>query len=744
MPVNQPPLLLDFESQPVETHQRRPQLQWSEAWDWNNDEIQYRLNIYKGSVDPENLIGDFTDIIVNTNHLNVTRNLQFHKTYYVVVKAEDPWGLSDSRTYSFRTINSKPTAPTVEVVKNPVSPTDDIEVRIIENSTDADTNPVDDITYFIEFYKMRAMSNLELIQSGNSRILTSDKTSEQDVIMVVVKPFDGIEYGTPVRINVTVQNFLPHAVQQYKDFELEEDTTLENALDLNTMYEDGDGDQIFFEVARSGHVSASIDPITGIMDLIPDEDWNGEDYLIIQADDLKPHGDEPYNTVRINVTVTGSSDPPRITEINTNTIKSSLVTLEGIQGSQMSIFASADDPDLEYGDELTFSTNFDEIFDTDLLDFNFNENADQEGKYSFDEERGEMNIPLPNEIVGTTEFNITVTDQTGLTNTITIRMIVENKNDPPYLPVILSPSEGSVIEQGDEGIEFVAGAWDDPDLHIPDSDENLEYSWDFGDGQTMENTGEKVNHLYAAPGNYTVTLMVTDRSDVMRSTSIGIQVEMEDQGIDYKKPEGESFLEENGWIVIAVIIGVIAIVVALVFIFRKEPLQEVATKEEEAHEALMAKQQEEALKAQETLQAIMSGQATQEGPALPSAEGGGEQYEALPSAGGEGQEPPQPEEAPQEGEQPGYQQPPEQPQYQAPPAEQPQQPEQPQYQAPPTEQVPPEQQQPQYQAPPTEQQPQAPPQDQGEPPKQQTGTVPGTQEEEQQQNLPQGEDQNQQ
>jgi PKD repeat protein len=36
------------------------------------------------------------------------------------------------------------------------------------------------------------------------------------------------------------------------------------------------------------------------------------------------------------------------------------------------------------------------------------------------------------------------------------------------------------------------------------------YDWDFGDGATSTTSGPTTSHTYAAPGNYTATLTVTD------------------------------------------------------------------------------------------------------------------------------------------------------------------------------------------------------------------------------------------
>jgi chitodextrinase len=41
------------------------------------------------------------------------------------------------------------------------------------------------------------------------------------------------------------------------------------------------------------------------------------------------------------------------------------------------------------------------------------------------------------------------------------------------------------------------------------SGDQLEYAWDFGDGATA--AGESVYHTYSEPGNYLLTLAVTDK-----------------------------------------------------------------------------------------------------------------------------------------------------------------------------------------------------------------------------------------
>ena len=51
-----------------------------------------------------------------------------------------------------------------------------------------------------------------------------------------------------------------------------------------------------------------------------------------------------------------------------------------------------------------------------------------------------------------------------------------------------------------------------------DADDSISvYAWDFGDGQTGE--GPTPTHVYAEPGTYDVTLVVTDASETIRNTA---------------------------------------------------------------------------------------------------------------------------------------------------------------------------------------------------------------------------------
>jgi len=58
----------------------------------------------------------------------------------------------------------------------------------------------------------------------------------------------------------------------------------------------------------------------------------------------------------------------------------------------------------------------------------------------------------------------------------------------------------------------------DPDGNI------MNYEWDFGDGNVMITTEEKINHSYSEAGSYEVTLTVTDDKGATNSTTKMITV----------------------------------------------------------------------------------------------------------------------------------------------------------------------------------------------------------------------------
>ena len=97
---------------------------------------------------------------------------------------------------------------------------------------------------------------------------------------------------------------------------------------------------------------------------------------------------------------------------------------------------------------------------------------------------------------------LTATDPTGLSNSVAFSVSVANQ-DP-----VANAGPDTIADWG-RLVQFNGQATD------PGEDDQpfLEYSWDFGDGTLPTNPstgGASALHAYAAPGDYTATLTVTD------------------------------------------------------------------------------------------------------------------------------------------------------------------------------------------------------------------------------------------
>ncbi len=110
---------------------------------------------------------------------------------------------------------------------------------------------------------------------------------------------------------------------------------------------------------------------------------------------------------------------------------------------------------------------------------------------------------------GTYEVTLTVTDNRGASHSTTETVTVEQ------LPNELPTADFTASSLGLD-VTLDAGAASDPDGTIE------QYTWDLGDGDSA--SGQEVEHAYAEPGTYEVTLTVTDDRGGQDSVSKEISV----------------------------------------------------------------------------------------------------------------------------------------------------------------------------------------------------------------------------
>jgi hypothetical protein len=327
-----------------------------------------------------------------------------------------------------------------------------------------------------------------------------------------------------VKVSVKSENDPPNLAGLISDITFDEDTIAAEVLDLTDYFTDPDGDTLTYTYSGNVDIYVFIDTM-GKVTLTPKDDFNGKEMITISATD---NIGDPVST-SFNVTVNPINDAPILDDAESWDLKSSDVTVSSEDTLKISeddlfnVIVSASDP--ADGDTLTYSD------DATLFDI--------------DSSTGEISFTPTNDDVGTYKFNITVDDGASVDNTDTMmfKIVVENTNDPPVAPTILSPSDGDVFTVGDT-IDF-KGSCDDPDLYIPDSTEVLSYTW-TSNKVTEDDLGygEEISIDTLEVGEHEITLTVKDKKNSESSATIKITIDI-DKTTDTDKDGTPDYIDED-------------------------------------------------------------------------------------------------------------------------------------------------------------------------------------------------------
>ncbi len=201
---------------------------------------------------------------------------------------------------------------------------------------------------------------------------------------------------------------------------------------------DIDGDAIGF---HDDTEIFDVDPITGEIDFTPDNDDVGSHEITITVTDARGLSARGL----MFLTVTNTNDDPVIQDPG---------PLTGRQGVPFDHTFVADDPDMLYGDSLTWFVLGDDFYRSNLLI------EPATGLLRW------LNI-LPTD-VGDHRFQVQVVDAAGGEDQIDVHLVIENVNDPPTFSAI----QDQTVKEGEElqlTIEFA-----DPDL---DRDPGERLTW---------------------------------------------------------------------------------------------------------------------------------------------------------------------------------------------------------------------------------------------------------------------------
>lgn len=133
-----------------------------------------------------------------------------------------------------------------------------------------------------------------------------------------------------------------------------------------------------------------------------------------------------------------------------------------------------------------------------------------EGVYSMSVEVGDYTLTVTMEGYTTETASVSVSKKKTYTVNVSLPPV-----PPLQKPTAVASAAPAKVRLG-EDISFSAEGSRDPDGHI------VKYVWIFGDGQ--EASGNLVVHRYEHPGDYTVTLTVTDDSGLSDTTTLTVNV----------------------------------------------------------------------------------------------------------------------------------------------------------------------------------------------------------------------------
>jgi hypothetical protein len=250
-----------------------------------------------------------------------------------------------------------------------------------------------------------------LIQLGYQDTGLNDSTTYYYVVTAVSDfPLES-GYSDMVFDTTLFKSKIPQKWNPIEDFEIIEDSTDNTTINLYNVFRALENEKLTFWCVGQENIDVTIQQENGKVILKPKPNWNGMETLTFRASKT----DEiVFASDIVNITVTPVNDPPGPAEI-----------ISPIEGAQ--IFANytlvfkggCEDPDLIYGDELTY-TWF----------------SNRSGKLGEDEIFRNVSLPI-----GYHRITLAVTDWYGDTTYTTVNITI--------LPIITEEEEKVPVEEGE-------------------------------------------------------------------------------------------------------------------------------------------------------------------------------------------------------------------------------------------------------------------------------------------------------
>lgn len=200
------------------------------------------------------------------------------------------------------------------------------------------------------------------------------------------------------------------------------------------------------------------------------------------------------------------------------------------------------------GEEALFRGNESYDTDGDIISYywDFGDGTSESGE----------NISHVYSVYGNYSVNLTVTDNKGATDTDTVSVWVRELPSENKPPVANAELENQTVYVGHKVWLNGNGSYD------PDGD-IVSYHWNLGDGNSAN--GQYITHVFLAPGNFTVTLTITDNEGGVDNYTIEVTViELEGEpGEGNQTPPSLKNLDGWGILVIVLATGILTVFAAV-------------------------------------------------------------------------------------------------------------------------------------------------------------------------------------
>jgi len=254
-------------------------------------------------------------------------------THRVTLKVSDGKSGIDMTTFNLTVFNTN---------DPPIITTDDVVLghRNTLYMVDYDATDIDPVGDVLNWTFSSNATFLSL--NSTSGVLSGTPSNSQTGlywINITVSDGNGGTDGTNFTLAVLYNNSSPGAIGPAPSAFFDEDTE-DTSIDIRALFWDPDGDLIAYKVFRSVHIAAELTEDQRLL-LKPDKNWAGTEKISIIASD----GYYSFELF-IPVTIRNVNDPPVINGLNLES--------QAKEGEDILIRSDVLDPDLEYGDLLSY------------------------------------------------------------------------------------------------------------------------------------------------------------------------------------------------------------------------------------------------------------------------------------------------------------------------------------------------------------------------------------------------------